>query len=263
MFCRAVQDILGLNAGKSWQDVQREISDDQVKRIHEAFGSLWPEDADLPSLLPRPRSGILRAVYLGMSDPRLLNPMVLGWLPYFDEVVLAHPFVNPLHIRPEYSQRHCHPSTRSRRSRTCSFLALERFIHAGYVHLIPDPGDFDRQFRATVLQLAMERTAGWKPPRGLAGWQEAIADDDCRRMILRGPEASLRRSMRQQKPQASNAEIDAVVAYAKSELEADPYALLQPVEPGEAGRSAPHFQRLQSRNSDVPGSADRLCRLHG
>ena len=102
MFCRAVQDILGLNAGKSWQDVQREISDDQVKRIHEAFASLWPEDTDLPSLLPRPRSGILRAVYLGMSDPRLISPMVLGWLPYFDEIVLAHPFVNPLHIRPEY-----------------------------------------------------------------------------------------------------------------------------------------------------------------
>ena len=63
MFCRAVQDILGLKAGKSWQDVQRDISDDQVKRIHQALGGLWPEDTDLPSLLPRPRRGILRAVY--------------------------------------------------------------------------------------------------------------------------------------------------------------------------------------------------------
>jgi hypothetical protein len=114
MFCHAVQDILGLNAGKLWQDVQREITDDQVKRIHEAFGGLWPEDTELPSLLPRPRSGILRAVYLGMSDPRLISAMVLGWLPYFDEVVLAHPFVNPLRIRPEYSQRRRHRSTRSR-----------------------------------------------------------------------------------------------------------------------------------------------------
>jgi hypothetical protein len=243
MFCRTVQDILGLNAGKSWQDVQREISDDQVKRIYEAFGSLWPEDTDLPSLLPRPRSSILRAVYLGMSDPRLLNPMVLGWLPYFDEVVLAHPFVNPLHIRPDYSPTSL-PSQHKEQTlkNVLLLLALEPFIYAGYVHLIPDPGDFDRQFRATALQLATERTAGWKPPKELAGWQKAIADDDCRRMIFRGPEASLRRSMRQQKPQASDAEIDAVVAYAKSELEADPYALLQPVEPGEAGAQLHSFK---------------------
>src|SRR5690606_8599379 len=52
MLTRAVQDILGLTAGKSWDDVRRELSDEQVKRIHEAFGSLWPEDTDLTELLP-------------------------------------------------------------------------------------------------------------------------------------------------------------------------------------------------------------------
>jgi hypothetical protein len=56
------------------------------------------------------------------------------------------------------------------------------------------------------------------------------------------PEAWLRRSMRQQMPQASDAQIDAAVAYAKSELEADPYALLQPIEPGEAGAQLHSFK---------------------
>jgi SEC-C motif len=219
MFCHAVQDILGLNAEKTWQDVQREISSDQVKRIHEAFGSLWPEDTDLASLLPRPRTGILRAVYLGMSDPRLISAMILGWLPYFDEVVLAHPFLNPLRIKPKYSPT-ASPSQHKEQTlkNVLLLLTLEPFIHAGFVHLIPDPGEFDPQFRASTLRLAKERTAGWKPPKELAGWQKIIADDDHRRLMLRKPAASLRRSMREQMPQASEAKIEAVIAYAKSEL---------------------------------------------
>src|SRR5690606_41610475 len=44
-----------------------------------------------------------RVVYLGVADPRTVEATVLGWLPYFDEVVLAHPFINPLRIKPEFS----------------------------------------------------------------------------------------------------------------------------------------------------------------
>jgi hypothetical protein len=121
-------------------------------------------------------------------------------------------------------------------------LTLEPFFHAGYIQLIPDPGDFDTQFGATTLQMVKERTAGWKPPKEVAAWQKVIADDDHRRMMLRMPEAWLRRSMRQHMPQASDAQIDSAVAYAKSELEADPYALLQPFEPGEAGAQLHSFK---------------------
>jgi len=78
--------------------------------------------------------------------------------------------------------------------------------------------------------------------KSLWGGTKAIADDDYRRMVLRGPEASLRRLMRQHMPQASGAEIDAAVAHAKSQLEADPYALLQPIEPGEAGAQLHSFK---------------------
>jgi hypothetical protein len=236
MFCRAVEDILGLNAGKSWQDVQRELSDDQVKRIHEAFGSLWPEDTDLPSLLPKPRAGILRAVYLGISDPRIISSLVLGWLSYFDEIVLAHPFINPLHMRPEYSPT-LSPSQHKEQTlkNVLLLFMLDPFIQAGYIHLIPNPGDFDRQFFRAILDMAKERTVSWRPSRERGGLQKAVADDDFRRMMLRRPEASLRSSIRREFPEASATQIDATVAYAKSQLEADPFALLQPVEPGEAG----------------------------
>jgi hypothetical protein len=236
MFCRAVQNILGLEAGKTWEDVRRELSDEQVKRIHEMFASLWPEDTDLAELLPRPRKGTFRAVYLGASDPRTVEATVLGWLPYFDEVVLAHPFLNPLRIKPEFSPTHSPSQHRAQTLKNVLLLlVLEPFIQAGLVHLIPDPGDFNPQFGMTTLKMAEQRTAGWNPSSNGVGRLETLAKDDQRRLMLQLPEASLKSLMRQHMPEASDMQVEAVIAEIRSEATADPYALLQPIEPGEAG----------------------------
>lgn len=237
MFCHAVQDILGLKSGKTWEDVRRELSDEQVKGIHEAFGSLWPEDTDLSELLPRPRKGTFRALYLGVSDPRTVTATVLGWLPYFDQVVLAHPFLNPLRIKPGFSPT---KSPSQHKAQTLKnvilLLQLEPYIHAGHVHLIPDPGDFNPEFGMSTLQMAKQRTAGWTPDRKSFGLLWTLAQkDDHRRIMQQLPESSLRLSMRQHMPEASDAEIKDVIAYMKSELATDPLALLQPIEPGADG----------------------------
>ncbi|MFX6540602.1 hypothetical protein ABTG54_21420, partial [Acinetobacter baumannii] len=76
MLCRAVQSILGLSDGATWEDVRRNLNDENVKDIHRVFASLWPEDTDLASLLPRPNPKILRAVYMGFSDPRTVEAAV-------------------------------------------------------------------------------------------------------------------------------------------------------------------------------------------
>ena len=175
-------------------------------------------------------------MYLGAADPRTVEAAVLGWLPYFDEVVLAHPFINPLRIKPEFSPT---KSPSQHKAQTLKnvllLLVLEPYIRSGYVHLIPDPGDFNSQFGMSALQLAEERTAGWKPDRPSTRRLEALAKDDHRRLLRQLPESSLRQSLRQGVPEASDEEIDSAIAYMKSELAADPYALLQLIEPGEAG----------------------------
>jgi hypothetical protein len=236
IFSHLVKDVLGLNSGKTWDDVRRDLNAKQVERIHEAFGSLWPGDTDLSELLPRPRNGRLRALYLSVSDPRTVEATVLGWLPYFDEIVLAHPFINHLRIRPEYSPT---ASSVKHKAQTLKnvllLLMLEPFIHAGYVHLIPCPGDFNPQFGTTMLQMAKQRTEGWKPDLTRIGWLKTMAEDDYRRLIRQMPESFLRSSMRQHSPKASNADIDSAIAYLKSELAEDPCALLQSIEPGETG----------------------------
>ena len=87
MFLNAVVDILGLNKGKSWTDVRRELSDAQVKRIHEVLQAGWPKDSNIVELLPRPDKRVWRAAYVGLVDPRTVEASVTGWLAYFDEIV--------------------------------------------------------------------------------------------------------------------------------------------------------------------------------
>ncbi len=228
MLCNAVQDILGLASGKTWEDVRRELDDYQVRRIHEAFAHLWPEDTDLAQLLPRPKKGIVRAVYLGPCDPRTVQLTALGWLPYFDEIVLAHPFPNPLLIKPEMSPTHSPSQYKVQTLKNVLLLLLlEPYIHAGLVHLIPDPGDFSRQFRTTTLRMAEQRTATWKPIYNTYGLLQMLSEDDYHRSILQLSESSLRSFISQQITDAPDVHIEAIVAAFKSESSNDPYVLLQ------------------------------------
>jgi hypothetical protein len=52
MFANAVLDILGPNKGKARIDVRRDLSDEQVRRIHEVLAALWPADTNVAQLLP-------------------------------------------------------------------------------------------------------------------------------------------------------------------------------------------------------------------
>jgi hypothetical protein len=182
-------------------------------------------------------------VYLGVADPRTVEATVLGWLPYFDEVVLAHPFINPLRIKPEFSPT---KSPSQHKAQTIKnvllLLVLELYIRSGYVHLIPDPGDFNPLFGTSALQMAEERTAGWKPDQKSMGLLNALAKDDHHRLLRQLPENSLRQWFRKHMSQASDTEIEYTIAYMKAELAADPYALLQPTEPGETGAQFLYFK---------------------
>lgn len=236
LFCHAVQDILGLKNGATWDDVRRTLSDDQVKRIHQAFGSLWPEGTDLTELLPRPKDNVFRAIYLGIADPRTIEATVIGWLPYFDEVVLAHPFVLSNGIKPEYSPTESPAQFKAQTLKNVLLLLLlEPFLEIGCVHLIPDPGDINLLFGKQAREQAEQRTAGWKPSRKSLERMHALGEDDHRRLTLMQPIDVQRRMVRQRMPELSETLVDAVVAQMQSELATDPYALLQPIAPGDAG----------------------------
>jgi hypothetical protein len=258
MFCNAIQRILDLHDGASWEDVRCTLSDDQVWRIHEAFAGLWPEDTDLAALLPRPNPKKLRSVYNGIADPRTIEATVLGWLPYVDEIVLVNPFFLGTRMKPEFSPI---DSPAGHKMQTVKnvllLLKLEPFIRAGLVHLVPDPGEVSAALGQHVRDVLTHRTAGWKPPKGGLHRLLKLGEEEHRRFIWMLPEASQRHYIAEHMPEADAAMSDRVIAYFNRQAEADPYALLQPLPVGEAGAQ---FQIYKGLNLE---SAMYLATLTG
>lgn len=234
MFCRRVQRILGLDKGRSWEDVRRDLNDDQVKKIHEAFGSLWPKDTEIASLLPRPDQNISRGVYLGTIDPRTVAVNAIGLLSYIDEIVLPNPFINPAYIRPEYSPTHSPAQYKEQTLKNVILLlTLEPFINAGMIHLIPDPTDFNEELRRSVWGMAEQRMKSWKASEEDTQQFKHLYEDDFKRSLRRFPEEDLRRMFRQDDPDLNEEMIEQVLALWKKQQKEDPLALLQPMEPGQ------------------------------
>lgn len=233
MFIRAVQDMLGLNKGKSWEDVRRDLSDDQVKEIHEMYGSLWPKDTDIASLLPRPDPNLSRGVFLGTVDPRTVGANAIGMLTYFDEIILPNPFVNPGFVKPDYSPTHSPAQHKEQTVKNIVFLlTLEPFIHAGLIHLVPDPTDFNDEFRRRVWAMVEQRTGDWKPGDTDFDQLRFLAEEDFQRTVRRMPESSLKAYIRRLTPEIEDGMLDKVVVEMKKQAEEDPFALLQAMQPG-------------------------------
>lgn len=258
MFCNAIQGILGLHNGVSWEEVRRTLSDDQVRRIHKAFAALWPEDTDLASLLPRPNPKKLRSVYYGIADPRTIEATVLGWLPYVDEIVLVSPFFLATRMKPEFSPIDSPVGHKMQTLKNVLLLLkLEPFIRAGRVHIVPDPGEVSAALGQLVREVLTHRTAGWKPPKGGLNRLLRLGQEEHSRFIWMLPEASQRHYIAKHMPEADAAMVDQVIAYFKRQAEADPYTLLQPLPVGDAGAQ---FQIYKGLNLE---SAMYLATLTG
>ena len=246
MFCKAVQGILGLTDGASWEDVRRTLSDEYVQRIHRAFAGLWPEDTDLASLLPRPNPKVLRSVYLGFSDPRTVEATVLGWLPYIDEIVLVNPFFLGTRMKPEFSPIES-PSGHKMQTlkNVMLLLILEPFIRAGLVHLVPDPGEVSAALGQHVRDVLTQRTLGWEPPKG-GGLHRflKLANEETHRLIWMLPEEFQRHFIAQQMPDTDAETTDQFIAHFKRQAEVDPYTLLQPLPTGKDGAQNQIFKGL-------------------
>jgi hypothetical protein len=236
IFCDVVAGILGMQDGATWEDVRRTLSDDQVRRIHNVFDSLWPDDTDLAALLPRPHPKKLRSVFIGLADPRTVEAAVVGLLPFIDEIVLVNPFFVGRNLRPEFSPIESPSGHKMQTLKNVLLLfKLQPYIRAGLVHLVPDPGEVCAPLGQHVRQVLTRRAAGWEPPKGGLHQRLKLGEDESRRMFRMLPEASLRRRIAKHAPDADDAMVEQMVAYFRREAEADPYLLLQPLPVGEAG----------------------------
>jgi hypothetical protein len=58
MLCNGIVRLLGLEEGKDWVKVRRELTDEEISRIYLLYEALWPLETDLLKLLPKPDGSI-------------------------------------------------------------------------------------------------------------------------------------------------------------------------------------------------------------
>jgi uncharacterized protein YchJ len=222
-----VIDILGLNKDKSWDDIRRELSEEQVKRIHDLYGFLWPLDTDIFSLLPKPDES-LKALYTGILDPRVIGGLAVSSSLYFDEVIIQHPFVNPFNMKPEFNPVEV-PHKYKQQTLKNIFLLIELmpFIEAGYINFIPDPCVFDDYLRRQMFNMAEDRRNNPTPNTKDFDLMMKLAEDDHWRTNLMLSEEQQRAQIKQSMPDISDEQLKEMLETLEQMKQEDPLALLQ------------------------------------
>ena len=227
-FANIICNILGLSQGKTWHDVRENLSNEQVKKIHEAFGFLWPIDTDIYSLLPVPNKKISRAIYSGIVDPRVVTKFATSMTLYFDEIIIINPFVNPAGVKPEFSPVNLpHKHKQETLKNVLLILQLMPFVEAGYINLIPDPSAFNLHLRENVLGMAKKRLHDKSLDElDVRDMRELIFSDA--EHILFSMSGSEQRAIIQQKfPSMPEVELIEFLQHLKDKRLRDPLALLQ------------------------------------
>src|SRR5260370_22621545 len=94
--------VLGLEQGKDWVKVRRELTDEKISKIYLLYEGLWPLETDLLQLLPKP-DGSARAVFTGSIHPTTITEFALGASLYFGELIIEHPFLHAGTVQKKFS----------------------------------------------------------------------------------------------------------------------------------------------------------------
>lgn len=161
-FCECITNVLGLNSGKTWVDVRREISNDQIKSIYEFYSILWPRETDIYSLLPKSNDKF-RGLYSGILDPRTIFLNALPMASLFDEFLIESPILNPNNVIPELNPINFPEKYKYQALKDFMFmLQLEPYIGLGLINLIPDPSEFDIELMKAMMDMAKDRSRSKK-----------------------------------------------------------------------------------------------------
>ncbi|WP_421860793.1 DUF4238 domain-containing protein [Marinobacter salarius] len=245
-FCRCIRNVLGLDNGKTWLDVRRELSSDQIKEIYGFFSVLWPRETDVFSLLPKP-DGKFRGLYTGQLDIRVIGAYALPMASFFDEYLIQNPIMNPNNVNPEFSPLKSPEAFKYQALKDLLFmLELEPYIGLGLVNLIPDPGDHDAVLMRSMMEMARDRRDSERLicERDMSSSFALTTEDllNSTAMLPRKARIGLLKDQFGMPP----ADAEKAIEELESLAEASPLMLLQEVKPGKGGqfiqtRMAPNY----------------------
>ena len=235
-FYDIVTGILGLDkkGNWDWDDVRKNLADDKIAEIHKAVAALWPPDTDLMSLLPRPDSNVLRALFTGIIDPRVTYKNIACFSFYVDEILIQNPFINANNMKKEYSPIENPEQYRNEIIKNLLFLfSIKPWVEIGVINLFPDPWDFNYSLRMTVMKEAEKRRDLIEVDNKAFKEMEKLFFEDYKREIYSLPDSSLREFLRQASPDISDEELSMLVDHAKRMNARDPLTDLNPNKSGE------------------------------
>lgn len=218
----AIYGILGLDNGKTWDEVRHELCEDQIKEIYSIYASLWPIETNIYALLPK-LDGKLRSLYTGFIDPRTIK-IALSLTPYFDEMLVQHPFINPNNVKPEFSPIHSPNKFKYQFLKDVLFLiTIEPFVTSGIINLIPDPNNFDYSLHRQMLNMAQQRREVSVLSKRDQKLSSFLSQQDLLNTIAGLPQYVLDQQIKTLMPDISNDDL----AHIKMFIQENPLALIQ------------------------------------
>lgn len=233
-FCRAIKGILGLDAGKTWLDVRREITEEQIAEIYGFYSTLWPRETNIYSLLPK-SDGRFRALYTGAVDVRVIGLHALPMASLFEEFLIESPIVNPNNVKPEFSPTEAPAKYKYQALKDILLmLELEPYIGYGLINLIPDPTDFDLNLMKAMMDMATSRRGTVESQRDMEAYTKLAIEDYLYSIHMMPRDVKIRSLVSDfNMPEDLAAQtIDTLDANAK----ASPLTMLQPIQPGYGGQ---------------------------
>jgi len=233
-FCRAIKGVLGLDAGKTWLDVRREINEEQISRIYGFYSALWPRETDIYSLLPK-SDGKFRALYTGVLDVRVIGLHALPMASLFDEYLIESPVVNPNNVKPEFNPIESPSAYKCQALKDfLLMLDLEPYIGYGLINLIPDPSNFDHNLMKAMMDMATFRRGTVESKRDRKVLFKLQIEDylNSIHMMPRGVKTRSLVSEFGMPEDVAAQSIDTLDANS----EKSPLTMLQPIQPGDGGQ---------------------------
>lgn len=227
----AIYGILGLDNGKTWDDVRRELSDEHIREIYSVYASLWPIETDIYALLPK-ADGKLRSLYTGFIDLRTIS-IALSMTPYFDEMLIQHPFINPNNVKSEFSPIKSPNKFKYQFLKDVLFLlTIEPFVISGIINLIPDPNNFDYSLHRQMLNMARQRRNESKLSKRDQKISSFLSQQDLLNTITGLPESVQTQQIKAFMPDISDNDL----AQMKTFLKENPLAMMQNSDLGNYGQ---------------------------
>lgn len=237
-FCGCIRGVLGLDSGKTWVDVRRELSNNQISKIYEFYSALWPRETDIYSLLPK-SDGKFRGLYTGALDVRVIGAHALPMASVFDELLIENPVTNPNNVKPEFSPIKSPEKFKYQALKDFLFmLEMEPFIGLGLVNLIPNPAEFDLDLMSAMMEMATARTEA-RTTDIICEQDQALhfrlATEDLLNSMTMMPEDSKIQILVQQFGLTKEKAKDTILEL-DDRAEGSPLMMLQPLEAGESGQ---------------------------